>query len=294
MGRVFTVEQVAHRQVPDAGSFNTAAQELLETLPNLDHFAGMLVLGSVTTGSANKRSDLDVFVHLAIGPHIPLSRAYAPYWEAFDKVYAGSYVPIEANLFESSRLLEGVHTIDPFFKKNLESVGKNPTDPDTSTREQWIAGTDPVPYIHIAPEVDLTDSYQRYAIAKLDKFTKAPRTFDARAMQRALELPTALGRKSLALLQNSEEVRAYDFVTGSRAVVTRALEKADLPDSCRRVINAQNKLNNVYASVLDETLAGSMSTERYGSWLNDNYRHTIANAIDVTEKLMDHTLYYAD
>lgn len=275
MAKVFTPEQVLHDKIPDPSRFETAAGVLLDYFDESyflqDEFKGALVFGSTTTGQANIRSDLDILISYKaedswfIG-HMGLILKH------LDKEFN---IPVEPILYNRHRLTSGEHTIDPIFSNHLQSI-------DAS---KWGIRKNPAKNISLKEE-PWTDVFDRYSLHKESKFKKALLAIDSevdyKVLQRAYEIPSALGRKALALLETGDESICIDPHSASKQQIIKAIGSLASP----RTLSALERVtaaNNEYDQLLERTIGGSETrVSTYAGWLRHSYAQTIGFALDYT------------
>jgi predicted nucleotidyltransferase len=293
MGRVFSPEQIRDGDIPEDGAHEKAGRYVLESLfdpPGLytpisetrrqlnydvmrriSGINGGMVYGSTALGSANVRSDLDVLV--TYYPNRP--QVLTTMREVFEETHQQFKVPVEHHIVPVVSLLSPLeHTIDPLFAKHLFEIQAQ-DDPRWSynwpldgLRWSGSAGTQQIRALAI-----------RYCSAKRKHLVNG--TVDYRGdpnytiMQRALELPAAIGRKVLAatdgpekvdqhLLQNKGEMMGalLDRYNSSR------IEFLGEPD---KSLADLTELDFEYDDLLASTIGGETTLEDYSNWTSVNY-----------------------
>lgn len=275
MAKVFTPEQIAQDKFPNGSDFPEAASCLLNYLEeNLfceESVDGGLIYGSTTTGGSNIRSDLDALISLkAYDAHIIAGDLRL----IFRHIEQEWNIPVEPIVYNSTRLAAGEHTIDPIFATHLHAV-------DAS---KWGVGSNPLDKLAFK-ETSRSDIFERYALHKESKFKKAALSaepgIDYRVFQRALEIPRALGRKALAVVDED-----FDPQTATETQVAAVLKDVTSWMTNNNMLNII-QTNDTYNALLLETI-GSTATQidQYAQWLGKAYRPTILNALGFTTSLM--------
>jgi hypothetical protein len=207
MGRVFTEQEVRDRRVPEAGDFAVAVKAFKESV-NEGIETGLLdgaaVFGSVAVNLATIRSDFDCLIVPVDHSPEALIAARGVVANVFD--YSMN-VPIGASLHHRERLASGEHELDRFFGAHL--TGPN----------RIVVGNDPGEYMKFgdAPARDIILSYIRHKKRGIGQLIASPGgSEDYKGFQRLLELPVAIGRKALMVI---------DEVEGSRQGTTNSADK---------------------------------------------------------------------
>lgn len=278
MGKVFTPEELERGFIPQEGAHLEAAEYIVDQLfrerepfSDVDEFFAYLerdidaglIHGSVTHGTANRRSDVDVVVIYL--PHTP---AMDTIRNVFDVARANYKVPIEANLISRDDALSGMHSIDPLFLRYLLAAQENPDFSWNNPAGKLSIGMPNAPY----SDERLARVVQRYIGAKSASFSKAlvAEEIDAHKLQRAFELPKNLGRKVLSMKSEDFEVAEH---TGDDIVrlFTEFVTEQDVPDHRIIQINSGMKYlleqDQDYSEFLQETIDGLHSIAAYRSWL---------------------------
>lgn len=249
MGRVFLERQIENGEVPTLEDFNYAAQYFRSSVEQeieAGTVDGAVIFGSVAIGAATIRSDLDCMI-------VPVDHSA----EAFDAIarirgavfnYAHR-VPVNSSLHHRTRLASGNHEIDRFFGSHLTG------------EQRVVIGNDPADYMRFR-DTPAEDILLGYIAHKMRGVAQLPITYTpeehAKAMQRILELPLAVGRKAL---------RAIDEIEGSTTATTDSANKSLVAErslalfselgvdgAARRIL----EFNGYY----DEELEWAMSTKR--------------------------------
>jgi hypothetical protein len=212
MGVVFSPEAIRSGRVPVEGAHELAAQEAMQFLlgegDSFNELAhSFLIYGSVASGTATIRSDLDLFVapyrtHAGT-PNVPEGPGATLKRRLLDK-YS---VPLETHVVPAGSFWPEDHSIDPLLVDHLLEAQENPLYsynwPINRYRDQDSSHLD---------TNQITTLVHRYASRKLGYFADAEfhctGVPDLKVFQRALELPKAIGRK-LFRLHRDEDVHIH-------------------------------------------------------------------------------------
>jgi predicted nucleotidyltransferase len=283
MGRVYTTEQVFETGLPNPGAHEHAADELIKRIADDGEVSGAMIYGSTAQGRATLRSDVDVLVTYPSGeaagilPHLRY---------IFKSVESAHHVVVEPHAIDSQSIANPVrHNIDPLFAKELWNAWR---------QGAWVFG-DPLGNLKT---FELTDKRVRttamaYASAKERQFTKSLLAFDGHAdnmaMQRALELPAAIGRKVIAATNVLGEVD-YDVVDKAqmRSLTKQRLKKlfefstgqidwTGSPDPVKNLEELE-KIDERYDKILKAADNTWMTSAAYQDWLDSHYESTVSLA----------------
>jgi predicted nucleotidyltransferase len=293
MGKVFSPEQIKSGDIPEDGAHEKAGRYVLESLfdpPGLwvpinetrrqlnydvmQRVSGInagMVYGSTALGSANVRSDLDVLVtYYTNHPQVLTTMR-----EVFEETQKRFKVPVEHHIVPVVSLLSPLeHTIDPLFAKHLFEI-----QAQDEPRWSYNWPVDGLRWGDAVDEQQVRALAIRYCSAKRRQLVNG--TVDYRGnpnyavMQRALELPAAIGRKVLAatdgqdkvdqqLLQDKSEMMGtlLDRYNSSRISYMGEPDKslADL-----------SELDFEYDDLLASTIGGETALKDYSEWTDVNY-----------------------
>lgn len=187
MGRVFSYDEIVGGHVPTPLDFKNATAFIsgeLSMLVDSGELIGGLFYGSVAKGTPNPRSDIDLIV---------ITRDHAiPYHlaEMARDARIEFDVPLEVEAIPQDLAAIGSHTIDAGFFHHLQDCA----------REDTIIGQDPRTILRIRRETQ-SEIHTDYIDAKLRRlregfFTASPAE-QRKILQRALEAPIAIGRRTL-------------------------------------------------------------------------------------------------
>lgn len=278
MGRLYPSEKVYNGDVPAANGSDhlQAAKKLLNEMRAMDDaewpLSGM-AFGSVITGKTNRRSDVDfLIVYSSIEQLEALGILQAELAEEHKVI-------VEPQTFQQGAFdSPATHDVSPLFGSHLLDVQDN--------YPRWTHGS-PVESLRgfvIGPESAGAEDEEgvlrdvmSYTHYKLRLFASAclrtgiQGSKDLYVMQRALELPKGLGRKSGAIVS----------VLGDRIIDQDVTDRAEMQESFSSLIEmsgdsemlpAYNKLvelDQQYDEILEDAAVSGDVTD-YDMWLDEN------------------------
>lgn len=289
MGKVFTQWEVADGRIPEPGAHEQAAlfimSDLIRAYDETEVFdlskpdeipafglASGMVYGSVAMGVANRRSDLDVLLNY----HPDYSAEIIPrIGEVIKTIRQRFAVPVEPNIYPVNALYDPrKHSVDPLFAEHLIAIQYQEGHP-------WSYGWPVDGLAYSNNRLDFSDSDRirsialAYVNAKRSQFARAIAHGDQinfPVLQRALELPTALGRKILAATY--EEKIGDEIISGDRTQVRellfKRLEEIEWPEVGEAAIKPLKWLldrDEEYSSLLEQAINGEITNEEYEAWL---------------------------
>lgn len=279
MAKVFTPEEIRFDQIPEPQHFEFGAYWLMSRIRSdaeLHRITdGALIIGSTTKGAANIRSDLDMVISYTSESPDPSMPLFA-YKSLFNSVKQRWNVPVEANIFSTDSLQRGDHTIDPMFLLHLKAVGT-----------EWGIGNNPVNEIVIKNH-DWLSYFENYALHKEAKFKKrlldTEQKVDYHTYQRALEIPSALGRKALGVLVQKGLIADEQFHHVPKFKINMTLEQFE-HDELSKPLQDLVQTDIVYNEILHETIRDKSQLDDYADWIESGYAETVATAYDFTVAL---------
>lgn len=294
MGKVFSPLEIQAGIIPEPGAHEAAAHYIVDALleNTTDFFNGNgvqagMIYGSTAMGSANIRSDVDVLVtyrEQLADKALPAIR-----W-VFRHAERRFNVPVEANILPVGATFSPLeHAIDPLFAEHLIDI-QNQDEP------RWSYGW-PVDGLGIDPRILTEDTIRklaiRYCSAKSRRLTRGLVEYDGgpdyKHLQRALELPAAIGRKVLAVVYGSAHVSQavlqdkYNATGQVARLFDTITEKGwDIADSKQRFLELAN-LDSTYNDILGDALDGKLTHSAYGKYLSSSYEATLLLGIRVAQ-----------
>lgn len=280
MGVVYSALDIECETFPTEGDHERAAESVLAVVSELPGVDTTMVYGSVAEGRSNLRSDLDVLVtYTAEGTEEALLRRMIA--KELDEVETHTDVRVEANIWPTHEplALRTARINDLLFAGYL-ARHMNLTD-------EWRIGSPDVVTmrvaegLHSASEHDIAQIVLKYAAAKHKRFMRAPLLYkdDPRvlsAMQRALELPKAIGRKVVQLKDLSEAGRTQPELIDT-------LLESGLDGTTAGAIVALSETDREYTDLIEGIDAyGDISSSgktRYETWLRESYPGVIDSGL---------------
>jgi hypothetical protein len=216
MGKIFSPVKVMFGHIPEQQDFELAKNRfvhLSEAAIKAGLLSGSFIYGSVAIGKQRIRSDLDVFICLPDNTDLSLTVAK----EIVQEVSAPGldYVPVQPLIQTEQTLLSGHHEIDRYFGQHLTS------------KDRIVQGEDPADYIEFNND-PAKDILSRYLYQKrrrlLQTYTSVkPTDVEEGGLQRMLELPMAIGRKTLQALADVNYIdNAVDETANKRLVLQQS------------------------------------------------------------------------
>jgi predicted nucleotidyltransferase len=304
MGNVYSPEQIARGQVPVLGAHEEAGQyilhELFEPLMppegegrlfELDGHGvdAAMVYGSTAYGTTNIRSDLDILVFFRPSQ---ATTALSHIGETLQSASKRFKVSVESNVLPVGAIhTNSEHGLDPLFTKHLIEIHQtyngrwcrnNPTD-----------GLDRIAQYANDPRVVSAEAH-RYAAGRRNFFVRAltevPEQTNCHALQRALEFPSAIGRKAVAALA-SEDAAPLDMSSRpSMNARARAELFANVPEGDEAMVAHHDRLYTLdqeYTAVLKDTVAGETTLESYKDWINGIAPEALQTAFTLSQTWVD-------
>lgn len=304
MGVIFSPENVRDGAIPKPGAHDLAGQFILRALheginekdpsflygtdayrPFLEHsIDGAMIYGSTALGYATIRSDVDVFV--AFNDYAP-ENALPHINDVISHAEAKYDVPVETNVLGRNAMGSPLrHNIDPYFAEHLNTIQEN---------EEWSWGW-PVQGLRtrelskpIVQKLAL-----RYISTKARQYVRAFNAYrgqpDLAAMQRALELPSAIGRKAIPAFSvgdgmgidagNKRNLAEATFQQFTALTAERMGLFADPagPEEFEKLY----QLDGEYDALLAATLGGNTSISEYEEWIKNHYQAALMRAFKVS------------
>ena len=302
MGKVFSPEEVDSGAVPEIGAHYLAADHILEMvwggqrmlpgIPTLESpdfpqrpehgIESLLVYGSTALGTANRRSDLDVAIVYDTFARQPLTFCKG----IFEQVSREYRIPIETSAHPIGALGNGLrHTIDFSFASHLHKM-----DAESSWRfgkpvwPNWERQSSDTTIDRLLPATVayVANKRKSFAGAVLEDNRKP----DYKRLQRAFEIPAAIGRKIVMLYYSSGQEEVDPTNKGQAAGFVLA-KMTEIADNSRRIepdtigkFSALCDKNDYYTQLLEQTVAGQTSLSEYKEWLQENYLAAYDSAHD--------------
>jgi predicted nucleotidyltransferase len=289
MGRVYTPEEVADGAIPKRGAHELAGREILRDIEAYGETHGALIYGSTADGRATMRSDLDVFVSF---PSLDSDKTLVELQGIFAAIEAKYKVFVEPHALDSDSLSNPLrHSIDPLFAEELQRSAL------AFHHQRWVTGW-PIRDLRTfeATPRRIRSVAMQYSSSKAKQFGRAILSYrgqlDTTTLQRALELPAAVGRK---VIPATAVIGEYELDTTDKRDMTRETQRrlkilsGVAMGTFRDEFNggwlgsadpvgtfeALARLNHEYSTVLFEAYHGGISVDTYREWLDKNYLRAI-------------------
>ena len=305
MGRVFSPEQIQNSEVPEIGAHQEAAREILNKLfddveaenagrrlhlfdPNGSGVKSAMVYGSTAYGTSNRRSDLDVLIFYDPSQSVTALRRIAGVLNEASDRYS---VPLEPNILPEGAVNDDrEHGMEPLFVQHLIEMSQR-------ANGIWVRHNPANGLQRIADQADKPEIVSAlahsYVSNRRNYFAKAlvevgdPINYNA--LQRALELPSAIGRKAVAATMHEDE-EPLDL--SSRLSMEARAEDAllrFLTDSAadKEIASAHKRLyamDRQYTKILERTMSGEIELDDYESWVKARAANAMEWALMLSQK----------
>ncbi len=260
MGKVYSPEQVrdSENTIPSTADFEYAVDSFSRAVQaEIDdgNVSGAIIYGSVAIKSYTIRSDFDCM----IVPPDHSRRSLDAITRVLEASNPSRRIDMSAIVHPRPRLERGAHEIDRYFGDHL------------SGSSRIVYGEDPASYIRFPDYGAFTHliSYVRHKKRSVATGFMQEGADYYKGLQRILELPLAIGRKALLVLDelSDTQLATADSANKSR-IIPASLDLFDsfgLGDTPRAVI----QLDRIYSDTLRNTLEGSVSYREYNEVLTE-------------------------
>lgn len=192
MGKIYEFSEIRNNQIPQVEDFLKAKSMILEEglqkLIKEGEIYGAKVFGSVGKGNPNERSDFDIVIVTLRDSSLPLLRDF------FDTVTKKTNVGIEPLIVQKEFAEIGAHSIDALYLEHIHSIS------DIGN----VVGLNPLNVINPCSDLHPKMVYKQYLIQKLRRFNEGffvhSEADKNKVLQRALEEPVNLGRRTIQVL----------------------------------------------------------------------------------------------
>jgi hypothetical protein len=262
MGRVFSFEQaISGECIPSSNDFETAINRFGETANQeieAERISGAVIYGSVAIRAYNLRSDLDCM----IVPFDHSSDSMAAIARIVNSANPSGRIEMSAIVHPRSRLESGMHEIDRYFGDHLSSASR------------LVHGSDPSQYITYPDYGASTHllAYLRHKKRSVSTGFVAQNDDILKGLQRILELPLAVGRKTLRAL---DDINGSHFAISDSANKTKItpasislFESLGIGDTPRKIL----ELDKEYSEILQRVMNGDVEKREYELFLQEIQR----------------------
>lgn len=292
MGRVYSPAELREGLIPQPNAQQEAARHIIERLTELEAIDPVLareiacvVYGSTVTNKSDVRSDVDICA--SVYAHTRDTEQPSRAQQVFEGivreaelrygVYVEERVVAEEEFFKAGTYDDDglSYPLDPLYVRHLITVADEKPD--------WVYGSMPLegyrqPVFDPHGEDRAAVAWSALQFAQLKQAHIADAVKRAgfgddeatyKDMQRAFELPKALGRKAVVVC-GSEVGLA---VTDKQAMHAWLNELASQQYDDGRLRSGQRALQALdgrYTELLQETLAGGVTLTQYERWLREN------------------------
>jgi len=260
MGRVFSIEQIRNRDayIPTSDDFEYAVNHFEQAVSDeieAENIDGALIYGSVAIRSYTLRSDLDCL----IVPYDHSPRSIDSISRILKESNPTGRIEMSAIVHPRSRLSSGAHEIDRFFGNHLSGQGR------------LVYGEDPAAYIRFPDYGSKTHllSYIRHKKRSVATGFTSEGPEQYKGLQRILELPLAIGRKTLRVLDEMNGTQEATSDSANKKVIVPAslglFDSFGLDAVPRSII----ELDREYSILLKAILEGNETDKNYRDLLDE-------------------------
>ncbi len=279
MGKIYNYSEIEQGRIPRQRDFLTAKAEVRYNLSRLSaegETYGAKIFGSVAKGTPRIRSDLDLLIIINKEDATDYLKMM------FDDIHRETNVEIDPIVIAKPFAERGMHSIDVLFLRHIASI------PD----EGNVMGNNP---LGILRPFNLSPAkvHEQYLAQKIRRLREGIFTYSetdrTRVLQRALEAPVNVGRRTLQTLSDLG-LRNETSENDSKATVIRTFR-----DSFRNIPSLTDGFNTLldkdraYLSLLSEAMLG-LGQEEYNLAVSSLARESIPQAIAWTSEL---SMFYA-
>lgn len=273
MGKVYSFSDIVNKKIPKSEDFVKAKKIVLDELSKFaeeGEIYGAKIFGSVAKGTPNERSDFDLLIVTEQNASLTLLK------NIFENVRDQTNVGIEPLVIDRKFAEKGFHSIDNLFLEHIRSI------PD----ENNIAGLNP---LNILKPFDLPilEVHKQYLAQKLRRLREGVFTYSEidklRVLQRALEEPVNLGRRTLQVLP----CLGYplEMEDDGKQNVIKLFQETFGTTSLINEFNTLLQHDKNYTSYLIEALKGTMTQYNYETKINSLVQECIPRAIAWTSDM---------
>ncbi len=274
MGRVFTFKEIEDKKIPNPDSFDVAKHITLEWMQSMHRngeIVGGQVFGSVASGTATRRSDFDLVL---VTTDYTIPNRIRDHKRLIEAAF---FVPMEPILIPLDFAETILHTMDSDFLVHMSHVD-----------DQNVVGDRPADIIK-PNSPDIVSVNTSYLASKLRKFRDGVFLTDPQrkiaTLQRALEAPISIGRRTLRTLGIPQTNNAGEFDDTKRNIARIFRENfggtsiGDGFDACL----AQDA---AYSELLESAIRGDVSQSEYEHFiLGEGYDQTLAQSLAWTSDI---------
>lgn len=274
MGRVFSFVDVQAGKIPEPEYFSAAADITLKWMRSLlqdGEIVGGQIFGSVASKTASKRSDFDLIL-VTTDYTIPDNiRGHKRLMEA------AFHIPMEPILIPSEFANTTLHSMDSDFLHHMSQVGG-----------ENVVGEHPASLIK-PNNPDIVSVHTSYLASKLRKFRDGAFLTDPQrkigTLQRALEAPISIGRRTLRTLGIPQTNDAGEF-DDTKKNIARIFRENFGGTSIGDGFDACIAQDMTYSVLLESAIQGDVSQAEYeGFILREGYDQALAQSLAWTSDI---------
>lgn len=266
MGRVFSYEQTqeASRYIPSPEDFETAIDRFADAANqevSEGKISGAIVYGSVAIRAYTMRSDFDCLII----PYDHSSDSIAATNRIVTSAAVDGKIDISAIVHPKDRLAKGAHEIDRFFGDHLTGKSRLVYGEDI---KNYIDFPDYGAYVHLI-------AYLRHKKRSITNAFDANNPDYYKGLQRVLELPLAIGRKALRVIDELDHTNLAMSDSANKSKITPAALKLFNDAKLGDVPSSIIRLNADYTHLLAQAIEGDVDEREYQNILDKIALHGI-------------------
>ena len=250
MGKVYEFSDIAGNRVPKPDNFIEAKTTVLTELSDLasrGEIYGAKIFGSVAKGAPNERSDFDLLVITSKDTALGQLR------DIVARIRNQTNVDIEPLVVDEEFAARGFHSIEDLFLDHIRDIPV----------EGNVAGRDPMEIIR-SFGLPVAIVHKQYLAQKLRRLREGVFTHSnadrIKILQRALEAPVNVGRRTLQVLFSLRDIVLSD---DRKPAVIQAFRKTFQNTNLMLPFEYLLDRDNFYTAYLRETMQRNVSEQEY-------------------------------
>lgn len=304
MGNVLPPDAIIHGKIPRKGAHLEAAREIIAAHADLPEEMGVasVIYGSTAEGRSDERSDVDVYVSYpqpfgsVTGDVNRVRRRIDDIHQAVGNAYS---VTVEANVLTERMIAPTENPGEGFFDPQMLDISSTEEldplyvlhiqDMIDKRRPDLTLRTPLLPNYQLRPE-HLTEDDQvmivwlavRFCAIKLRHMRQAlaHEQVDYKALQRAFEMPKAMGRKVLAVMaMGNAGITSFDVT--DKQEMQHKLHEVAMEEGATTLLKHHEllvELDRQYTELLAQTVQSGGGIDQYNQWILSVYRQAITSA----------------
>lgn len=259
MGRVFSYEQTqeASKYVPSSGDFEAAIENFAVAAGSeiaRGTISGAVIYGSVAIRAYTLRSDFDCLVV----PYDHSIKGIRAISRVISAIGSSGRIDVGAIVHPRDRLAGGMHEIDRFFGDHLTGQSRLVYGEDV---KDYIKFSDYGAYTHLISYI----RHKKRSVAT-SFTTDGPEYY--KGLQRILELPLAVGRKTLRAVDELERTTLATSDSADKSKIAPASLKLFDDAGLGEVPRVIMQLDKSYTDMLMASLSGEVREQEYKVFLD--------------------------